>query len=197
MWGNVTEKIAELVERFKRGDESAFNELVRLFERRIYAHAYQMLGNHTEADDVLQETFVRLVKNIARLRTDANLPSFIFRIATNLCIDIIRKRQRREVNIDESDVEAARGYQLELSRRISTPEEETERRELMELITAAIAELPPKQQATIVLHDVEGYSKEEVADIMNCPQATVRSNLHIARSKVKRKLIGLLREKDE
>ncbi len=197
MWGNVTEKIAELVERFKRGDESAFNELVRLFERRIYAHAYQMLGNHTEADDVLQETFVRLVKNIARLRTDANLPSFIFRIATNLCIDIIRKRQRREVNIDESDVEAARGYQLELSRRISTPEEETERRELMELITAAIAELPPKQQATIVLHDVEGYSKEEVAGIMNCPQATVRSNLHIARSKVKRKLIGLLREKDE
>ncbi|MCK4856566.1 MAG: sigma-70 family RNA polymerase sigma factor [candidate division Zixibacteria bacterium] len=193
----MTEKIAELVERFKRGDESAFNELVRLFERRIYAHAYQMLGNHTEADDVLQETFVRLVKNIARLRTDANLPSFIFRIATNLCIDIIRKRQRREVNIDESDVEAARGYQLELSRRISTPEEETERRELMELITAAIAELPPKQQATIVLHDVEGYSKEEVADIMNCPQATVRSNLHIARSKVKRKLIGLLREKDE
>jgi len=118
VWGVVIENISELVERFKAGDEKAFNELVRLFEKRIYAHAYQMLGNHTEADEVLQETFVRLVKNIARLKTDANFPSFIFKIATNYCIDIIRKRQRKYVVLDDEEAEDSGRYQLELSRSI-------------------------------------------------------------------------------
>jgi RNA polymerase sigma-70 factor (ECF subfamily) len=188
----VTEKISELVERFRGGDEEAFNELVRLFEKKIYAYSYQMLGNHTEADEVLQETFVRLVKNISRLRADANFSSFVFRIATNLCIDLIRKRQRKMVNIEEGEYEAAGRYQLELSRSVATPEQEHERKELLELINSAISALPPRQQATIILHDVEGYSKEEIAAIMECPQATVRSNLHIARSKVKKKLSDLL-----
>lgn len=192
VWGVVIENISELVERFKAGDERAFNELVRLFEKRIYAHAYQMLGNHTEAGEVLQETFVRLVKNIARLKTDANFPSFIFKIATNYCIDIIRKRQRKYVVLDDEEAEDSGRYQLELSRSILTPEDEQENKQLLELINAAIAELPPKQRATIVLHDVDGYSKEEIAQMMDCPQATVRSNLHIARSKVKQKLKEIL-----
>lgn len=189
----MTENIAELVERFREGDEKAFNELVRLFEKKIYAYSYQMLGNHTEADEVLQETFVRLVKNISRLRADANFSSFVFRIATNLCIDLIRKRQRKTINIEEGELGTTGSYQLELSRSIPTPEQLHERKELMELINKAISELPPRQQATIILHDIEGYSKAEVAGIMECPQATVRSNLHIARSKVKKKLSDLLR----
>lgn len=184
----MIENISELVERFKSGDEKAFNELVKLFEKRIYAHAYQMLGNHTEAGEVLQETFVRLVKNISRLKTDANFPSFVFKIATNYCIDIIRKRQRKFVNVDDQEFEESGRFQLELSRSIPTPEDEQENKQLLELINAAIAELPPKQRATIILHDVDGYSKEEIAQMMDCPQATVRSNLHIARSKVKQKL---------
>ena len=188
----MTGNIAELVERFRGGDEQAFNELVRLFEKRVYAYSFQMIGNHTEADEVLQETFVRLVKNISRLRSDTNFTSFVFRIATNLCIDLLRKRQRRMVNIEESDSELSGRLHLELSRTIATPEDELERKELLEMINAAIAELPPKQQATIILHDVEGYSKEEISRIMDCPQATVRSNLHIARSKVKKKLIDLI-----
>jgi len=188
----LTGNIAELVEKFRHGDEQAFNELVRLFEKKVYAYAYQMVSNHTEADEVLQETFVRLVKNISRLRSDTNFTSFVYRIATNLCIDLLRKRQRRMVNVEDSEEELAGRFQLELSRNIPTPEEELERRELLEMINAAIAELPPKQQATIVLHDVEGYSKEEISRIMDCPQATVRSNLHIARSKVKKRLSELL-----
>jgi RNA polymerase sigma-70 factor (ECF subfamily) len=188
----VTERITELVERFRGGDEEAFNELVRIFERKVYAYAYQMLGNHTEAGEILQETFVRLVKNIARLRSDTNFTSFVFRIATNLCIDQLRRRQRKMVNIEEGDIEATGQFQLEMARSVVTPDEELERKELLSLINGAIAELPPKQQATIILHDIEGYSKEEIATIMDCPQATVRSNLHIARSKVKKKLVDLL-----
>lgn len=193
----MIENISELVERFKAGDEVAFNELLRIFEKRIYAHAYQMLGNHTEADEVLQETFVRVVKNISRLKVEANFTSFVFKIATNYCIDIIRKRQRKYVVLEDDEFEDSGRYQLELSRSIQTPEDEQENKQLLELINAAIAELPPKQRATIILHDVDGYSKEEIAQMMDCPQATVRSNLHIARAKVKQRLKAKLDISDE
>ena len=188
----VNENIPELVERFKAGDEKAFNELVRIFEKRLYAHAYQMLGNHTEAGEILQETFVRLVKNIARLKSDSYFPSFIFKIATNCCIDIIRKRQRKYVDISDDEFQDSGRYQLELSRTVPTPEQEHEDRQALELIKNAIARLPRKQRTTIILHDIEGFSKEEISKMLDCPQATVRSNLFIARSKVKRMIGPLL-----
>jgi RNA polymerase sigma-70 factor (ECF subfamily) len=188
----VNENIPELVERFKAGDEKAFNELVRIFEKRIYSHAYQMLGNHTEAGEILQETFVRLVKNIARLKSDSYFPSFVFKIATNCCIDIIRKRRRKYVDISDEEFQDSGRYQMELSRAVPTPEQEHEDRQALELIKKAIAELPRKQRTTIILHDIEGFSKEEISKMLGCPQATVRSNLFIARSKVKRKIGPLL-----
>ncbi len=188
----VSDNIPELVERFKAGDEKAFNELIRLFEKRIYAHAYQMLGNHTEAGEVLQETFVRLVKNIVRLKSDSYFPSFIFKIATNCCIDIIRKRQRKYVDVNDQEFQESGMYQLELSRTVPTPEQQHENKQVLELINRAISELPRKQRTTIILHDIEGFSKEEIASMLDCPQATVRSNLFIARSKVKHRISHLL-----
>lgn len=188
----VNENIPELVERFKSGDEKAFNELIRIFEKRVYAHAYQMLGNHTEAGEILQETFVRLVKNIARLKSDSYFPSFVFKIATNCCIDILRKRQRKYVDVNDEEFQDSGRYQLELSRSIPTPEQEQENKQALELINRAIAQLPRKQRTTIILHDIEGFSKEEIAKMLGCPQATVRSNLFIARLKVKQKIRPLL-----
>jgi RNA polymerase sigma-70 factor (ECF subfamily) len=188
----VREEIAELVERFKAGDERAFDELLRRYEKRIYAHAYYMLGDHDEADEILQETFVRVIKNLSRLRADANFTSFVFTIATNLCIDAIRRRQKKGVSVHDEEFEQFSRLQLELSRAIKTPEEEQETKEIVALIKKAIADLPPKQRATIVLHDIEGYSKEEISRMMNCPIATVRSNLFIARHKVKSKVSGLM-----
>lgn len=188
----MSESIAELVERFKNGDDKAFNELVRLFEKKVYAHAYQMLGNHTEADEVLQETFVRLVKNITRLKADVTFPSFVFKIATNCCIDIIRKRQRHFVNVDDDEYMQSGRFQLELSRAVPTPEQELADREMLKLINEAIAELPKRQRIAMILHDIEGFTKDEVAKMMSCPQATVRSNLHVARLKIRQKLTSLL-----
>jgi len=190
--GIVNEKVAELVRRFKAGEEAAFTELVKLYEKKVYSYARRMLGNHSDADEVLQETFIRLVRNIKRLKSDANFTSFVFRIATNLAIDLIRKRQRKTVNVEEGDLEFSGQYQLELAKAIPTPEQLQERKELMKLIRSAIDQLPPRQRTAILLHDVEGFSKEEVAGMMDCPQATVRSNLHLARHKVRKILSGHL-----
>lgn len=189
--GNVDE-ITRLVNLFQQGDNQAFTRLVRLFRRRIYALAYKMLLNHAEADEVVQETFVRLYKNISQLQSPKYFSSFVYRIASNYGIDLLRKRKGLMVGMpDEKDLPGS--LQLTLSRQVSDPVKNLENKELLRAILKAAEELPPRQRMTLLLHDVEGLSKDEVARIMECPEATVRSNLHIARGKLKRRLKEFLK----
>lgn len=181
----MRESIPELVRKFVSGDTQAFTELVGRYQKRIYYLAYQMLGNHLDADEVVQETFVRIYKRRKELADVANFTSFLTRIATNYSIDILRKRKGHSRVTD--DTEALPGeVQVELSRSVSTPREEFRNKVLMEEIKRALDTLPPRQKITALLHDVEGYTKSEIATILECPEATVRSNLHIARQKLKK-----------
>ncbi|RKX23642.1 MAG: hypothetical protein DRP45_10035 [Candidatus Zixiibacteriota bacterium] len=181
----MKDNIPELVQRFANGDASAFEELVSKYQKRLYFLAYQMLGNHLDADEVVQETFVRIYRRREGLADVTNFASFVNRVATNYAIDILRKRKGHG-ELSE-DVVAVKGdIQMELSRRVSTPGDQLANKALMEEIRRALATLPPKQKITVLLHDVEGHSKPEVARILDCPEATVRSNLHIARRKLKK-----------
>jgi RNA polymerase sigma-70 factor (ECF subfamily) len=174
----------ELVDRIVGGDRQAFEELVRRFERKIYSVAFKMLGNHLDADEVTQETFVRVYERREELKSIKYLPSFILRIATNYSIDLIRRRQKGFVSVD--DLTHLPEVQTELAARITSPEQGIKNVEIMTAIKSAIEKLPPRQKLAIILHDIEGYPKSEIANILQCPQATVRSNLHIARSKLKK-----------
>ncbi len=174
----------DLIEKLIKGDREAFAELVRRYKKKIYAIAYRMLGNHLDADEVTQETFVRVYRKRERLNSVKYLSGFILRIATNYSIDLIRKQQKGFVSVDEFPL--APDIQVELSSQIINPDSDLENMELLAEIKKAIAKLPPRQKMAIVLHDVEGYTKAEIAEALGCPQATVRSNLHIARNKVKR-----------
>ncbi len=180
-----------LVQRFQDGDRQAFTRLVKEFQRRVYALAFKMLRSHIDADEVTQETFVRVYNRIGQLKSPEHFGSFIYRIATNYAIDLIRKRKGRMVAMP-SESELPGEIQLRLAAKVTNPEKALENKQLLQAIIKAAEELPPRQQATLILHDVEGLSKEEVAQIMDCPEATVRSNLHIARSKLKKKLAKLL-----
>lgn len=187
--------IPELVESFVKGDHSAFAELVRRYQKTIYYLAYRLLGNHLDADDVVQETFVRVYRRQREIANVNSFTSFLTRIATNYAIDLLRKRQSRGSVGD--DLTALPGdIQIELARRVRTPEELFKNKVIMKEITQALEKLPPRQRITIILHDVEGYSKSEVATILSCPEATVRSNLHIARSKLKKILKKRLSAKE-
>ncbi|HUV30338.1 MAG TPA: RNA polymerase sigma factor [Acidobacteriota bacterium] len=177
--------IPDLVERFSDGDASAFAELVRRFYQKIYYLAYRILGNHLDADEVVQETFVRVYRKREELRSVTNFTSFLIRIATNYAIDLLRKqRGRGQVSDDPSLLPGE--VQVELARRVKTPSDLFENKVLMAEIRRALNTLPSRQRITAILHDVEGYSKSEVAGILECPEATVRSNLHIARTKLKK-----------
>ncbi len=181
----MTKSIPELVADFVGGDDRAFAELVERYRRKVYSLAYQVLGNHLDADEVVQETFVRIYKRRKELADVKYFSTFLLRIASNYSIDVLRK-QRGHSQIAEDSSSLPGDIQVDLARRVATPSEDLENKQLMEEIKRALKELPPKQQLTAVLHDIEGYTKAEIAEVFGCPEATVRSNLHIARNKLKK-----------
>ena len=183
----MNKTVPELVESFLNGDQKAFEQLVGRYRRKIYSLAYQILRNHLDADEVVQETFVRVYRKRGELKDVKYFSSFIIRVATNYAIDLLRKH-RGHSGIPEDTATMPGSVQLDLARRVATPSENYEKKRLMEEISRALEKLPPRQRLTAILHDVEGYSKTEIAQVFDCPEATVRSNLHIARTKIKKTL---------
>ncbi|MEA3297083.1 MAG: RNA polymerase sigma factor [candidate division Zixibacteria bacterium] len=188
--------IPELVSSFIEGDQDAFKALIARFRKRIYALAFQIVGNHLDADEVVQETFIRVYHKRKQLKDVKYFSTFLVRIATNYAIDLLRKRKSHSW-ISEDTTSLPGDVQLVLSRKVETPGEKYENKRLLEEISRALETLPPKQRLTAILHDVEGYTKEEIAEAFNCPQATVRSNLHIARKKLKKILKQRLGSKEQ
>lgn len=188
--------IPELVDSFINGDQEAFAELVGRYQKKIYSLAFQVLGNHLDADEVVQETFVRIYNRRKELQNVKHFSTFLLRIATNYAIDLLRRR-RGHTRISGETGCLPGEILLELSRHIATPGEEYENKMLMEEIKGALEQLPPRQKLTAVLHDIEGFSKAEIALALDCPEATVRSNLHIARRKLKKILTQRLKGIEE
>ncbi|MCP4704113.1 MAG: RNA polymerase sigma factor [candidate division Zixibacteria bacterium] len=178
-------KTKDLVQNFIDGDQKAFAELVGRFKKRVYSVAFQMLGNHLDADEVTQEAFVRIYNRRNQLKNVDYFASFLMRIATNYAIDLIRWKQKGFVSIDV-DKDTPGSSKIELVDKTDKPDQIIENKELLDSIKQAMKKLPPKQRVTVVLHDLEGFSKKEIAGILQCPQATVRSNLHIARTKLRK-----------
>ncbi|HKK19890.1 MAG TPA: RNA polymerase sigma factor [candidate division Zixibacteria bacterium] len=191
----MNKTVPELVELFLGGDDIAFAELVGRFQKKIYTLAYQVLGNHLDADEVVQETFVRVYRKREELKDVKYFTSFIIRIATNYAIDLVRKRKGHS-DIGDDATGLTGSVQVDLAKRVSTPSEDLDNKRIMEEILRALDELPPRQRMTAILHDIEGYTKAEIAEAFNCPEATVRSNLHIARTKLKKILKQRLKKRD-
>lgn len=177
-------EIQELIARLANDDREAYAELVRRYKKKIYGIAFRMLGNHLDADEVTQETFVRIYEKRHTLKSVTYFSSFILRIASNYSIDLIRRKQKKNISIDE--LTFLPDVQVELAERIESPDKVLENAEILQAVKEAIKRLPPRQKMAIVLHDIEGFTKLEIANALGCPQATVRSNLHIARTKLKK-----------
>ncbi|SYZ74056.1 putative RNA polymerase sigma factor, sigma-70 family [Candidatus Zixiibacteriota bacterium] len=178
-------ELRDLVGRFIQGDQKAFTELVRRYERKVYSIAYRILENHLDADEVTQETFVRIYEKRHEIRDASFFTSLVLRIATNYAIDLLRKKQRRFISVDD-ETEMMPAVEVEMAALTEAPDFALLNEELATIIDKGIGLLPTRQRVTIILHDVEGYSKTEVAMAMGCPEATVRSNLHVARAKLKK-----------
>ncbi|NMC82387.1 MAG: sigma-70 family RNA polymerase sigma factor [Armatimonadetes bacterium] len=175
-----------LVSRAVRGDQRAFNSLVESYQRRLFNYCFRMVGNAEDACDVTQEAFVKAWRNIGQFRVGEPFLPWLFRIAHNLCVDHLR---RRNDNLS-LDVEIEEGREPGDSR--SNPETEAQESETRRAIEAAIADLPPKYRAVMMLRHGQGISLEEIAESLSLPCNTVKVHLHRAREQMRSRLKPLL-----
>jgi RNA polymerase sigma-70 factor (ECF subfamily) len=178
----------ELIRLCLSGEQAAFDDLAARHYRRVYSVVYRMLGNREEAEDVTQETFLRVYSRLDTFRHGASFAAWVRRIASNLCIDHLRRRREQNVSLDqqlESGVEQAD------ESAGSRPDEKLEMAEDTRRVLEAMEELPPKQRAVLVLRHVEGLKIDEIAETLKMPQGTVKTMLFRGRQAV-REMVGEL-----
>ncbi|WP_128895263.1 RNA polymerase sigma factor SigW [Longirhabdus pacifica] len=179
---------SQLAKKAKGGDRSAFNELVQRYSSKIYNLAYRMLGNVQESEDVVQETFLRVYKNLASYNPTHKFSTWIYRIGTNLCIDRLRKRKPiYSLDMEREDGEGVDGYAVIASDE-KTPEMELILSETQLSIREAIQSLPDKYKSVVILKYFQDLSLQEISEILDMPVTTVKTRIHRGREYLRRKL---------
>jgi RNA polymerase sigma-70 factor (ECF subfamily) len=190
-----------LVKRVRGGDQRAFKLLVERYQRKVYAVALGMLKNREDAMDVSQEAFVKVYKYLDHFKGDSSFYTWLYRITVNICIDVLRKRAGaggEAVEYDESvPMDLSEANIGALGTRLGTnPQKSALRRELAEKIQEALAQVPEKHRAILLLREVEGMSYEDLSRTLEIPKGTVMSRLFHARAKVQ-KILSEYLELDE
>jgi RNA polymerase sigma-70 factor (ECF subfamily) len=165
--GEVEDSI--LVRAAQNGDVDAFEELVRRYQTSIYRVALRMLGSRADAQDAVQETFVRAWRALPRFRQDSAISTWLYRIVTRRALDKIASR-RSTRTLDEVEVEAG-----------PDPAQAAEDQERLRAVRRAIAKLPPDQRAALVLREFEGLSYQEVAQVLGASLPAIKTRIHRAR----------------
>ncbi|WP_338553261.1 RNA polymerase sigma factor SigW [Paenibacillus sp. KS-LC4] len=183
---NVLE--ARLAKLSLKGDQRAFAELVGLYQDKLFHMAYRMLSNRQEAEDVVQEAFMRVYRNLERYDETLKFSTWIYRIATNLCIDKLRKRKPvYSLDAESTDHEGLDGYSMIPSDN-RTPESETLLSETQRIIHQAIDSLPPKYKTVMMLRYIEDLSLQEISEVMDIPVTTIKTRVHRGREFLRKKL---------
>jgi len=179
----------ELIERCKRGDIGAFDQLFRRYTRQVYNYAFRMIPNYDDANDIAQEAFVRAFNSIRSFRGDSNFSTWLFRIVYNVSLDEIKRRKGRYLlSLDEQLELEEDSLTRQVESESPSPDELVEKQERDRILQEAIETLPEYQKAMIVLYHMQGFSYEEIAEIVGLPIGTVKSRLNRARESLKEKL---------
>jgi len=177
---------AELLAGIGAGDAKASRILVERYQRLLYSIAYGLMGDHSAADDVVQEVFIRFFEKAYRkVRRPQALKTYLARSTTNECIDRLRRAKRRRT----VSLEAMEAAETLAGKDGQTPMERMKRKELGELINWALDQLSVRQRKVIVLSFSEGLSYAEIAQVLDCEEVTVRTHLHRARQRLQ-KILG-------
>ncbi len=190
---------AELVQRFKEGDRSAYTEIVRRYQHRVYTLCIRWMGNDRIAEEVSQDVFLALYRALPRFRGDAQLSTWVYRVVVNHCKNRRLYRMRRKQDRHEP-LEGTRRDEDEPARQIPSEGPGTDagihRTEAEELVREALELLDEQQRHIIVLRDVEDLSYEEVGELLGLPRGTVKSRLHRARAQLAQILSRKLKKED-
>lgn len=182
----------ELVTRAQQGSEKAYRELLGRFQRPVFSIIYRMIRDREQAEDLAQETFVRVFNHIDRYDPRYKFSSWIFKIATNLTIDHIRRKELDTVSIDGSrnavTAEQIEATSITIASPDENPEELLEAKQLGEEIESAIGRLRPEYRAAILLRHVDGREYQEIAEILSLPLGTVKTYIHRGRNELREQL---------
>jgi RNA polymerase sigma-70 factor, ECF subfamily len=192
-WIRLTDQ--EVVLLARSGREAAYRELVRRYERPVFALLYRMVRDRELAEDLAQETFIKALNAIDSYRPEFKFSSWIFKIANNAAIDHLRRRELDTLSLDGSPhaetPEAMQATALQIGARQESPLDAVEARELGGAIEAAIGRLRPEYRSCILLRHVEGRAYEEIAEILDLPLGTVKTYIHRARNELRLALAHL------
>jgi len=183
-----------LVKRARQGDLGAYDELVRRYQERIYATVYHMTSNHEDASDLAQEAFIKAFQALKSFKGGSSFYTWVYRIAVNKTINFLKQRRNRmQMSLDDLDFNAEHDPDLIALISEKTPRREINLTELQEKLNAAMQKLSEPHRLVVTLHDVQGLSHEEIAEIMDCNIGTVRSRLFYARQQLQAYLSDYLK----
>jgi len=171
----------ELINKCLSGEHDAFSELVSRYKRLIFKVVYNIINNENEVNDISQEVFLKIYKSLGSYNPEYKFSTWIVRIATNQCLDIVRKKKVDSVPIEEVTEVASRG---------NTPEEFYIQKEKSRMVRDAVSELPEKYRIPIILFHQNGLSYEEMMKVMNEPITIIKNRLYRARLMLKGKLLS-------
>lgn len=182
-----------LVERVQSGDKRAFDVLVSKYQRRLMRLVSRLVHDPAEAEDVVQETFIKAYRALRHFRGDSAFYTWLYRIGINTAKNYLVTQGRRTPTSTDTDAEQAEAFDDgDNLRDINTPESMLASKQIAETVNAAMDLLPLELRTAIVLREIEGLSYEEISDIMACPIGTVRSRIFRAREVIAEKLKPLL-----
>jgi RNA polymerase sigma-70 factor (ECF subfamily) len=184
----------ELVRRAQRGDLKAYDELIQRYQERIYATVYHMTSNHEDANDLAQDSFIKAYRALKSFKGGSSFYTWLYRIAVNKTINFLKQRKNRtHMSLNDLDINTENNPDLVALISEKTPRRDAGLKELQEKLNAALLKLSEPHRLVVVLHDVQGQSHEEIADIMDCNIGTVRSRLFYARQQLQSLLADYLK----
>jgi len=181
-----------LIEKFQKGDNYAFDQLVRRYKDPLLNFIFRFVGNLIEAEDIVQDTFYRVYKNKHYYKNVAKFSTWIYTIAGNLAKTELRRRKRRKIFSIHRDTPDEKEWNLPDME--SNPEKEVNTMVTEKLIQNAINNLPNKFREVVVLRDIEGFSYEEISEIIKVPLGTVKSRVNRARLRLQEDLNFLMED---
>lgn len=173
-----------LIEKSKNGDSQAFEELISSYQKKVLNLAYRMLGSVSDAEDAAQEIFIKVFRSLYSFNEQSAFSTWIYKVATNVCLDILRKRKRQNggamISINRYNSQDDE-YELPIEDTAPSPYEEAQKKEAMRALGSALDLLSEEQRAVIVMRDINGLSYEEIADVMECSLGTIKSRINRSR----------------
>lgn len=174
----------ELVEKVKKGDADVYEKIIQKYQSKVFGLIYNMTKNQNDIEDLAQEVFIKIYKNLGKFKGESSLYTWIYKITVNLCLDEMKKRKNviyldEKIEVDDGEVNR------ELPSEEKSQEKLYEEKELQEKLHNCINKLPEKQKVMIVLRDIKGFSYEEISKITDVKLGTVKSQINRARLKLK------------